>query len=110
MSLLGFDYFALLDHLTIARSRRHIEKYYGTSETGRFPNRLPPINIKPDLDRLEQLRSIAEINHEIRRLNLAAYAPCATSCPINRVLMTSNMALRYEVVAVFSVNLTAKKA
>jgi hypothetical protein len=38
--MLGFDYFALLDHLTIARSRRHIEKYYGTAETGTLPR--PP--------------------------------------------------------------------
>lgn len=75
IEMLGFDYFALLDHLTIARSRRHIEKYYGTGETGRFPDRLPPINIKPDVDRTGQFRSIRDINLEIRRLNLAAYAP-----------------------------------
>ena len=73
--MLGFDYFALLDHLTIARSRRHIERYYGTSETGRFPDRLPPINIKADVDRAGEFRSIRDINLEIRRLNLAAYAP-----------------------------------
>jgi hypothetical protein len=75
VEMLGFDYFALLDHLTIARSRRHIEKYYGTAETGRFPDRLPPINIKADVDRAGEFRSIREINLEIRRLNLAAYAP-----------------------------------
>ena len=75
IEMLGFDYFALLDHLTIARSRRHIEKYYGTTETGRFPERLPPINIKADVDRAGQFRSIRDINLEIRRLNLAAYAP-----------------------------------
>jgi hypothetical protein len=75
IEMLGFDYFALLDHLTIARSRRHIEKYYGTAETGRFPDRLPPINIKADVDRAGEFRSIREINQEIRRLNLAAYAP-----------------------------------
>ena len=75
IEMLGFDYFALLDHLTIARSRRHIEKYYGTTETGRFPDRLPPINIKADVDRAGQFRSIRDINLEIRRLNLAAYAP-----------------------------------
>ena len=39
IEMLGFDYFTLLDLLTIARSRKHIEKYYGTSETGRFPDR-----------------------------------------------------------------------
>jgi superfamily II DNA or RNA helicase len=75
MDMLGFDYFKLLDLLTIARSRKHIEKYYGTQETGRFPERLKPINIKPDVDIAGQFRSIREINNEIRRLNLAAYAP-----------------------------------
>lgn len=75
VEMLGFDYFALLDHLTIARSRRHIEKYYGTTETGRFPERLIPINIKADVDRAGQFRPIRDINLEIRRLNLSAYAP-----------------------------------
>jgi len=75
VEMLGFDYFTLLDHLTIARSRRHIEKYYGTGETGRFPDRLPPINIKADVDRAGEFRSIRDINLEIRRLNLASYAP-----------------------------------
>lgn len=73
--MLGFDYFTLLDLLTIARSRKHIEKYYGTAETGRFPDRLKPINIKADVDRAGEFRSIRDINLEIRRLNLAAYAP-----------------------------------
>ncbi len=75
IEMLGFDYFTLLDHLTIARSRKHIERYYGTSETGRFPARLKPVNIKSDVDRAGQFRSIREINLEIRKLNLAAYAP-----------------------------------
>jgi Helicase conserved C-terminal domain/SNF2-related domain len=75
IDMLGFDYFTLLDLLTIARSRKHIEKYYGTAETGRFPDRLKPINIKADVDRAGEFRSIREINNEIRRLNLASYAP-----------------------------------
>ena len=75
IEMLGFDYFTLLDLLTIARSRKHIEKYYGTSETGRFPDRLRPINIKADVDRAGEFRSIRDINLEIRRLNLASYAP-----------------------------------
>jgi hypothetical protein len=75
VEMLGFDYFKLLDILTIARSRKHIEKYYGTSETGRFPERLKPINIKSDVDRAGEFSSIREINLEIRRLTLAAYAP-----------------------------------
>jgi hypothetical protein len=75
VEMLGFDYFTLLDLLTIARSRKHIEKYYGLAETGRFPERLRPINIKADVDRTEAFPAIREINREIRRLNLAAYAP-----------------------------------
>ena len=75
LEMLGFDYFKLLDLLTIARSRKHIEKYYGTKETGRFPERLKPVNIKPDVDLAGEFRSIRDINNEIRRLTLAAYAP-----------------------------------
>ncbi len=75
IEMLGFDYFTLLDLLTIARSRKHVEKYYGTQETGRFPDRLKPINFKPDVDRAGEFRSIRDINLEIRRLKLAAYAP-----------------------------------
>jgi SNF2 family DNA or RNA helicase len=75
VEMLGFDYFTLLDLLTIARSRKHIEKYYGTAETGRFPERLKPINYKPDVDLAGEFRSIREINQEIRKLTLAAYAP-----------------------------------
>ena len=75
IEMLGFDYFTLLDLLTIARSRKHIEKYYGIAETGRFPERLKPINIKADVDRAGQFPPIRDINLEIRRLNLAAYAP-----------------------------------
>ncbi len=40
---LDFDFFELLDSVTIARSRKHIEKYYNTSDIGKFPERLPPI-------------------------------------------------------------------
>ncbi len=75
VEMLGFDYVTLLDLVTIARSRKHIETYYGTAETGRFPDRLKPINIKADVDSTGQFRPIRDINLEIRRLNLAAYAP-----------------------------------
>ena len=75
MDMLGFDYFKLLDLLTIARSRKHIEKYYGTAETGTFPTRLKPLNIKADVDLSGQFPAIREINNEIRRLNLSPYAP-----------------------------------
>lgn len=84
LDMLGFDYFKLLDMLTIARSRKHIEKYYGTTETGRFPERLKPINYKPDVDSAGVFPPIRVINNEIRRLHLAAYAPLRYVLPVRQ--------------------------
>ena len=84
IDMLGFDYFALLDALTIARSRKHIEKYYGLDETGQFPQRRKPINIKSDIDVRNEFPSVTEINLEIRRLHLAAYAPLRYVLPNRR--------------------------
>jgi hypothetical protein len=75
LDMLGFDYFKLLDLLTIARSRKHVEKYYGTAETGAFPTRLRPLNEKTNVDLQGEFRPVREISDEIRRLNLGAYAP-----------------------------------
>lgn len=72
---MNFDYFQLLDLLTIARSRKHIEKYYDIEEIGEFPERLRPINIKEDIDTEDHFPPLREINRQIRRLNLSAYAP-----------------------------------
>jgi len=72
---MNFDYFKLLDLLTIARSRKHIEKYYDATEIGKFPERLKPLNIKSDIDTSGQFPALKEVNTSIRRLNLAAYAP-----------------------------------
>lgn len=84
LEMLGFDYFRLLDLLTIARSRKHIEKYYGTAETGAFPDKLPPKNIYADADLQKEFPPIGEINNEIRRLKLAAYAPLRYVLPNRR--------------------------
>ena len=75
LDMLGFDYVRLLDLLTIARSRKHIERYYGIDETGRFPEKLPPDNRKNDVALDGSFPPISAINDEIRRLTLAAYAP-----------------------------------
>lgn len=75
LEMLGLDYFRLLDLLTIARSRKHIERYYGTAETGTFPEKLAPTNIKSDVDLTGSFPPIVEVNNEIRRLKLAAFAP-----------------------------------
>jgi len=72
---MSFDYFKLLDVVTIARSRKHIEKYYGTADIGKFPTRLPPKNIKADIDLTEEFPPLKEVNKTIRRLSLAGYSP-----------------------------------
>ncbi|HNX77489.1 MAG TPA: helicase-related protein [Candidatus Rifleibacterium sp.] len=75
LETLNFDYFKLLDLLTIARSRKHIEKYYDISEIGKFPERLKPINVKTDIDTHGAFPPLKQINRDIRLLNLSAYAP-----------------------------------
>ena len=75
LNSMNFDYFKLLDILTIARSRKHIEKYYDIAEMGEFPERLKPINIKEDIDTESQFPPLKEINRTIRRLHLSAYSP-----------------------------------
>ena len=72
---MNFDYFKLLDLLTIARSRKHIEKYYDSSEIGKFPERLKPMNVKSDIDISGKFPALKDINRSIKKLNLAAYAP-----------------------------------
>ena len=75
LEALNFDYFSLLDRLTIARSRKHIEKYYDMAEIGAFPRRQSPRNLYPPIDTEGGFPELREINRDIRRLNLAAYAP-----------------------------------
>jgi ERCC4-related helicase len=72
---MSFDYFKLLDIVTIARSRKHIEKYYGTADIGQFPQRLPPKNIYADIDLSDEFPPLKELNKTIRRLSLAGYSP-----------------------------------
>jgi len=72
---LNFDYFKLLDLITIARSRKHIEKYYDTTDIGKFPQRNKPITLKPNIDIMDSFPPLSEINKTIRRLTLSAYSP-----------------------------------
>lgn len=72
---LSFDFFEVLDSVTIARSRKHIEKYYDTSDIGTFPERLPPISRRPDLTDLNSAINYNEIYEVVSRLNLAIYTP-----------------------------------
>lgn len=75
LDALNFDYFKLLDMLTIARSRKHIQKYYNVAEVGEFPERLKPMNIKENIDLDGEFPPLKEINRTIRKLNLSAYSP-----------------------------------
>lgn len=72
---LEMDYFKLLDMLTIARSRKHIEKYYDMSVIGKFPIRLKPINKKARIDSKDEFMPLSELNKSIRALNLGIYSP-----------------------------------
>ena len=75
LEMLNFDYFKLLDAVTIARSRKHIEKYYDMSEIGKFPHRLKPGNVYANIDEYNEFPEIKEVNKLINRLNLSAYSP-----------------------------------
>ena len=75
LEMINFDYFKLLDTITIARSRKHIEKYYNMSEIGKFPERLKPMNIHSDIDTQGSFEAISSINKKILKLNLAIYSP-----------------------------------
>lgn len=75
MNQLDGAYFRILDMLTIARSRKHIEKYYDTADIGKFPNRLMPITVKPPIDTKSQFKDIGEMYDEISTLTLASYTP-----------------------------------
>lgn len=75
IDMIDLDYFQLLDTLTIARSRKHIEKYYDLDEIGEFPERLPPINIKSEIDLKNEFPTLYEVNNEISKLELAIYSP-----------------------------------
>ena len=72
---INLEYFKLLDALTIARSRKHIEKYYDINDIGKFPTRLKPINIKSNIDMHEEFPSMQDVNTTIKKLNLGIYAP-----------------------------------
>ena len=72
---LDFDFFELLDSVTIARSRKHIEKYYNTSAIGKFPERLPPVSLRPRLTDLNDAINYNDIYNLLMSLNLTIYTP-----------------------------------
>lgn len=72
---LDFDFFEVLDSVTIARSRKHIQHYYDTTEIGRFPNRNKPISLFPKLTDKPDAINYQEIYAQLVKLNLSIYTP-----------------------------------
>ncbi|WP_315541853.1 helicase-related protein [Stomatobaculum longum] len=72
---LDFDFFEVLDSVTIARSRSHIEKYYDTTEIGKFPTRLKPISLRPSMTDLNSAINYNQIYEQLMLLTLCIYTP-----------------------------------
>ncbi|WP_341874049.1 helicase-related protein [Dolosigranulum pigrum] len=72
---LDYDFFELLDSVTIARSRKHIQKYYDTTAVGTFPIRNKPISKRPGLTNLNNAITFNEIFEQLSLLELCIYTP-----------------------------------
>lgn len=72
---LDFDFFEVLDSVTIARSRKHIQCYYDTTEIGSFPQRNKPISLYPKLTDKPNVINYQEVYAQLIELNLSIYTP-----------------------------------
>ena len=90
LKTLDYSFFKLLDTMTIARSRKHIKKYYDTKDIGEFPERLKPLSIKTDIDTSNKFPDLEKVNTIILKLNLPIYKP------LNYVLPTKKDAYRLK--------------
>lgn len=81
LNMLDFDFFEVLDSVTIARSRKHIEKYYDTTGIGKFPSRLKPKSFMTKLTDLDEVVSYNEIFEKLNLLNLEVYKPSSYILP-----------------------------
>ena len=75
LQMLDFDFFEVLDSVTIARSRKHIQKYYDTADIGSFPTRLKPISLRPSLTDLKSAINYNQIFEQLMLLTLTIYTP-----------------------------------
>ncbi len=78
---LDFDFFELLDSVTIARSRKHIQTFYDTKEIGQFPERRKPLSFHCSLTQRTDVMSFNEIFERLSLLKLAVYAPISYILP-----------------------------
>ena len=90
LKTLDYSFFKLLDTMTIARSRKHIKKYYDTKDIGEFPERLKPLSMKTDIDTSNKFPDLEKVNTIILKLNLPIYKP------LNYVLPTKKDAYRLK--------------
>lgn len=84
LKMLDFDFFEVLDSVTIARSRKHIQKYYDTTDIGTFPTRLKPISLRPHLTDLESAITYNQIFEQLMQLSLTIYTPTHYILPSKR--------------------------
>jgi hypothetical protein len=77
LAQLDFDFFELLDAVTIARSRKHIQAFYDTTDIGAFPERMKPESLRPPLTDLAGAPTFNEIFEQLQFLTLAVYTPLA---------------------------------
>lgn len=84
VEMIGMDYFRLLDLVTLARSRKHIEKYYDIAEVGEFPERRKPVNVYADIDLADEFPALSDINKQIKHLTMAVYNPSSYILPARR--------------------------
>lgn len=84
LQMLDFDFFELLDSVTIARSRKHIQAFYDTTEIGTFPERRPPLSIRERLTDLPDVPGFNDIFEQLQALTLAVYTPLAYVFPSRR--------------------------
>ena len=75
LDALDFDFFELLDSVTIARSRKHIETFYDTTDIGKFPERLKPMSFRCPLTDRSDVIDFNDIYSQLTLLKLAIYAP-----------------------------------
>ncbi len=81
LQALDFDFFELLDSVTIARSRKHIQTFYDTKDIGQFPERLKPLSFRAPLTQRTDVLGFNDIFEHLSRLKLAVYAPLSYVLP-----------------------------
>ena len=131
LKLLDSDFFRVLDAVTIARSRKHIQRYYDTADIGKFPERLKPISKSPKLTDVSGVCDYNKVYELLCKLDLSVYTPTSFILPSCREkyeladdeyrslsqagreqgirrLMSINLLKRMES-SVYSFNITVKK-